>query len=384
MRSRRHRILIVTDNLPDQINGVVTTYRSLEQEGRRHGYEVVYLHPDQLFHIGAPSYPAIRLAVPLGIGRRIEDADPDFVHIATEGVLGISAKLYCDYCGITYTTAFHTRWPEALHQQAGVPKQWGWAGMRWFHNHSGRVFVATNSLHQLLREQGINTRIERLTRGVDRSVFRPDQKKRTPSQNGGYTLLYVGRVSREKEIERFLDLFPNAPKVRKQVVGGGPHLSALREKYPNVHFAGEQSGKGLAEYYQKADVMVFPSCWDTFGIVMVESMACGTPVAGRRCAGPLDVIDEGITGYTDDDLSVAVERCLGLNRQKVFEASLRWSWVQSWKQFQGSLVRVRVHRRTTTRFWTLVLSLVILYLLCWRRPVVFVILSALVFLLKYF
>ena len=327
-------ILIVTDNLPEQINGVVTTYKNLEAQAVADGYNIVYLDPSRFPHINAPRYPEVKLSWVRKIGRKIKEIQPDHIHIATEGPVGLACRVWCDRKNLTYNTAYHTKFPEGIKKLLGVPEFITWSYVRWFHKHSGKVLTTTETMVNDLVDHGFDGTVIPWTRGVDREIFNSSHRVETISKY----LVCVSRVSKEKNLEDFLEMdFPGYLKV---MVGDGPMLETYKKKYPDVHFTGFKTGIQLAEYYANAEAFVFPSRWETFGIVMIEAMACGTPVAAYPAAGPMDVIEEGKTGYMDKNLSTAVYRCLGLDRDKVQEYSMVWSWEHCWKIFKDNLVPV--------------------------------------------
>lgn len=328
------KILIVTDNLPEQINGVVTTYKNIEACALLDGHTVDYIHPGRFSYVDCPKYNEVKLAIPSKMGQKIEEIGPDYIHVATEGPLGLWAGVYLTKRGIRYNTAYHTRFPEGLKKLIGIPESWTWRYVHWFHKHSGKILTTTESMVQELREHGFTGDIVPWTRGVDREIFSPDLRGETVA--GRPILVCVSRVSREKNLEAFFDLdYPGATKI---MVGDGPMLEEYQQRYPDVIFTGFKTGRDLAEYYANADVFVFPSRWETFGIVMIEAMACGTPVAAYPTTGPLDVIDEGITGCMHEDLRTAVDRCLALDRQQVEQGSRRWNWQRAWEIFRDNLL----------------------------------------------
>ena len=329
-------ILIVTDNLPEQINGVVTTYKNLEAQAVADGYNIVYLDPSRFPHINAPVYPEVKLSWVRQIGKKIKEIQPDHIHIATEGPVGLTCRVWCDRKNLTYNTAYHTKFPEGIKKLLGVPEFITWAYVRWFHKHSGKVLTTTETMVNDLVDHGFDGNIIPWTRGVDREIFNPSYRTETVVNHP--ILVCVSRVSKEKNLDAFCELdYPNAVKI---MVGDGPYRKELEKKYPDVQFVGFKTGKDLAKYYAMADVFVFPSRWETFGIVMIEAMACGTPVAAYPAPGPMDVIREGSTGFMEKDLSTAVYRCLGLDRDKVLEYSMEWSWEHCWKIFKDNLVPV--------------------------------------------
>jgi glycosyltransferase involved in cell wall biosynthesis len=268
------------------------------------------------------------------MGKIFKEINPDYIHIATEGPLGLCARKYLSKRGYCYNTAYHTKFPEGLRKLFGIPEALTWPLMRWFHKHSGKVLTTTDTMVQELREHGFDGDIVPWTRGVDREIFYP--RERLPNEKT--TLVCVSRVSKEKNLHDFCSLkFANS---RKIMVGDGPHRAELEAQYPDVEFVGFKTGADLAYYYNLADVFVFPSRWETFGIVMIEAMACGTPVAAYPTTGPLDVIDEGVTGCMNSNLKQAVTDCLFLSRHQVWTSSQRWSWQSAWEIFRNNLVPV--------------------------------------------
>ena len=326
------KILIITDNLPDQINGVVTTYKNIETCALRDGYTIDFIHPGWFSYIDCPKYNEVKLSYPRNMGKKIAQINPDYIHIATEGPLGVWARKYLSICGIKHNTAYHTKFPEGLKKLFGIPESLTWKFVRWFHKHSGKVLTTTDSMVDELKAHGFDGDVIPWTRGVDRDIFTPDLRETVPAKY----LLCVSRVSKEKNLEKFFEL--DYPGYLKIMVGDGPMLEKYKKQYPDVHFTGFKTGVELARYYANAEVFVFPSQWETFGIVMIEAMACGTPVAAFPCQGPEDVIDEGITGCMNDELKQAVRDCLFLPRHKVWEGSQRWTWERAWQIFRDNLI----------------------------------------------
>jgi glycosyltransferase involved in cell wall biosynthesis len=325
-------ILIITDNLPDQINGVVTTYKNIQAHAIRDGYHVVVLHPGWFSYFDCPGYNEVKITYPRKVGEKIEEINPDHIHIATEGPLGLWARKYLSLCDYRYNTAYHTRFPEGLKKLFGIPEALTWPLIRWFHKHSGKVLTTTDTMVAELQAHGFDGEIVPWTRGVDRDIFNPALREEFPSKY----LLCVSRVSKEKNLEAFLDL--DYPGYQKIMVGDGPMLETYKKQYPAVTFTGFKTGVNLARYYANAEVFVFPSQWETFGIVMIEAMACGTPVAAYPCQGPEDVVEPGVTGFMEENLSTAVHRCLGLNRDTVLAGSQKWSWQRAWEIFRNNLL----------------------------------------------
>jgi len=325
-------ILIITDNLPEQINGVVTTYKNIEACALLDGYSVVYITPGDFRYFDCPGYNEVKIALTRAMGKKIEAIGADYIHIATEGPVGLSARKYLTKHNLRYNTAYHTKFPEGLRALFGIPEAITWPLVRWFHKHSGKVLTTTDTMVTELQAHGFDGEVIPWTRGVDRDVFYPREQRR----NNGLTLVCVSRVSKEKNLEDFFNLdYPDAKKI---MVGGGPMLEEYQIQYPNIEFVGFKTGAELAYYYNLADVFVFPSRWETFGLVMIEAMACGTPVAAYPCQGPQDVVDEGVTGCMNDDLKQAVVDALLLDRQRVWEGSSRWSWERAWAIFRDNLI----------------------------------------------
>ena len=324
-------ILIITDNLPDQINGVVTTYTNIETCAVLDGYNFVVLHPGWFRYIDCPKYNEVKIAYPRNLGKKIAEINPDYIHIATEGPLGLWARKYLSLYNIRHNTAYHTKFPEGLKKLFGIPEWITWRFVRWFHKHSGIVLTTTDSMVTELQSHGFRGEVIPWTRGVDRAIFNPNLREEFP----GKYLLCVSRVSKEKNLEDFFEL--DYPGYQKIMVGDGPMLETYRKRYPDVHFTGFKTGVDLARYYANAEVFVFPSRWETFGIVMIESMACGTPVAAYPCQGPEDVVDEGVTGCIRGNLKNAVDAALKLDRDQVLVGSQRWSWMRAWEIFRDNL-----------------------------------------------
>ena len=328
-----HNILIVTDNLPNQINGVVTTYKNIEPFAARDGYTINYIHPGRYRYIDCPKYNEVKLAYPKGLRKEIDTLSPDHIHIATEGPMGMFARRYLTVRGINYNTAYHTKFPEGVKAILGIPEAITWPIVRWFHSNSNAVLTTTKSMVQELKRHGFGDNVKPWTRGVDRELFKPAER---PTRSAMPVLLNVGRVSTEKNLKKFYELEVPGTKIQ---VGDGPKLEEYKKEYPDVMFVGAKRGQELADYYQQADVFVFPSCWDTFGLVMIEAMACGTPVAAYPVQGPLDVIEQGVTGIMDKNLNISVTNALDLDRKQVYNESKLWSWERAWEIFRESLVK---------------------------------------------
>lgn len=336
------RILIVSDAWLPQVNGVVRTLQAVSAELRAMGHVVEIVGPDRFVTIPCPTYPDIRLSLfpARRLNRIIEAFRPEALHIATEGPLGIAARAWALRRGCAFTTAFHTRFPEYVDARIGIPASWLYAWMRWFHNAGQGLMVATASLHQDLAERGFH-RLRDWSRGVDLAQFRP-----APARDWGLprpVFVYVGRVAVEKNIAAFLDLDLPGTKV---VVGSGPQLPALRRRYPGVHFTGPLFGEELAAAYAGSDVFVFPSLTDTFGLVVVEALACGTPVAAFDVTGPRDILTgaAGHVGATSPDLRLAALAALDGDPIACRAHAERFGWRACAHSFLTHLVPLGGHR----------------------------------------
>ena len=327
-------ILVITDNVPDQINGVVTTFKNLEDCAHSDGYRVVYCDPGQFPNFACPGYPEVRLCWPHGISKKIKAVQPDFIHIATEGPVGLFARWWCERNNIPYNTSYHTDFPEFLKTMYRVPKSITYWYLRWFHKNSHRVLVTTKTIEQDLAAHGFE-RMVVWTRGVRRDLT-PSQERCDRTQP---MLLNVGRVSSEKGLAILAELEPTDYTL--VIVGDGPYMQEARRLLPWAKFVGYKSGQELVDYYHNADVFVFPSQADTFGLVIIEAMAQGTPVAAFPVQGPVDIIEQGVNGYMDWDLDVAVRECLTLDRNQVKLSSNKWTWAECWRIFKENLVSIQ-------------------------------------------
>jgi glycosyltransferase involved in cell wall biosynthesis len=329
-------IAIVTDAWFPQTNGVVRTLSTTCQVLRRWGHEVTIISPQDYLSVPAPTYPEIRLAIttPGAVGRELARVRPEAVHIATEGPLGFAARRYCLGRKVPFTTAYHTQFPEYFSRRTGLSPGVFWPYIRWFHRPAERIMVATETIREQLREQGL-THLKHWSRGVDLACFTPDAPcPREYAGLKGPILLYVGRIAIEKNIDAFLRCDTPGTKV---VVGDGPARDALAAAFPQARFMGKRTERELAGFYAHADVFVFPSRTDTFGLVMIEALACGTPVAAFPVSGPLDVLDDDV-GAMDEDLVVAIEAARGRDRQMCARYGARFSWEAATRQFLTGLV----------------------------------------------
>jgi len=315
------RIALVTDAWLPQVNGVTTTWTRVVGELENLGHDVLVVSPDRFRTIPCPRYPEIRLALSWSGTRRLLASHlPDAVHLATEGPLGLAGRRYCRRAGLPFTTSLHTRFPDYLRAYAGVPECLTYRFMRWFHGAAARTLVPTPSLKSELEARGFRN-IVCWTRGVDTELFRPGVEDFYPLQRPIF--LSVGRVAIEKNLESFLSLDLPGSKV---VVGDGPARQALERRFPEVHWAGFRYGEELARHYAGADVFVFPSRTDTFGIVMLEANACGLPVAAFPVPGPVDLVVDGRNGALGDDLRTACMAALDVDRRRCREWAERHSW----------------------------------------------------------
>jgi glycosyltransferase involved in cell wall biosynthesis len=328
------RILIATDAWAPQVNGVVRTLETLGKQLVRLGHEVRFVTPDGFRTVPMPTYPEIRLALfaRRAVGHVVDGFKPDAIHIATEGPLGLATRRNCMQRGISFTTSFHTRFPEYIHARFGVPTSWSYAGLRWFHGPATAVMVATRTLEHDLAGRGFKN-LRLWSRGVDTELFQPGDKAWLDLPRPVF--LYVGRVAIEKSIEEFLKLdLPGS----KLVVGDGPQLAELRVRYPNVRFAGPKFGPELARHYAASDVFVFPSRTDTFGLVVLEALASGLPVAAHPVQGPIDIIgDNAAVGALSEDLGQAAQRALRLSPQACRLFAMNFSWEACTRQFLRNL-----------------------------------------------
>ena len=339
------RILIATDAWRPQINGVVRTYENLRYCLEALGHQVTVISPSNFMTLPCPGYREIRLALPnmALISEYVLRSGIEHIHIATEGPIGWATRAICLRHGIRFTTSFHTRFPEYLETYIGLPASISYRVQKRFHSRSIGTFVATPSLKNELERRGFE-RLMLWTRGVDTALFRP----RSAGANipRAPTFLYVGRVSREKNVEAFLDL--DLPG-RKVVVGDGPLLPLLRRQYPNVEFKGAKTGDALAAEYSAADVFVFPSRTDTFGLVLLEAMASGVPIAAYPVMGPIDIVRPGITGILSDDLRAAALEALSLDPVQVRAEAMKLDWSSVAEIFVDNIYRARGAARPAER-----------------------------------
>jgi glycosyltransferase involved in cell wall biosynthesis len=331
------RVAIVSDAWTPQTNGVVTTLRATAATLERRGYESrVIALGEGVPSFPCPSYPEIRLAIAPGsyVARELDGFGPHAIHIATEGPIGLAARRYCIERRLPFTTSYHTRYPEYLRARWPIPLAVTYAWLRRFHGAAARTFVGSESLRAGLGAQGFaNLHIWR--RGVDLTRFAPHTAA-PPDLEGRErpVLAYAGRVAVEKNLEAFLGLDVPGTKL---VIGGGPQLEKLQARYPHVIFAGFRFGEELVRWLAAADAFVFPSLTDTFGIAMIEAIACGVPVAAFPVPGPLDVIEPGVTGVLHQDLAEAIRGALRLDRGLCAERAASFTWDAATDQFLAGI-----------------------------------------------
>lgn len=330
------RIAIVTDAWEPQVNGVVRTLQSVRRVLEGEGHRVKVISPDLFYSLPCPTYPEIRLALArvAQVGALLDEFRPNAIHLATEGPLCVAARRWCIRHDRPFTTAYHTQFPDYVSARSGVPAEWIWRYIRWFHAPSQAILASTPSIRQSLVEHGL-AQVKHWGRGVDLANFRPGLPPH-PALVGleGPVQLYVGRVAVEKNLEAFLKTTHPGTKV---VVGDGPARGALEARFPQAKFLGPMFGAELASAYAAADVFVFPSKTDTFGLVMIEALACGAPVAAYPVTGPVDILDPA-SAAMDEDLATAIGRALACDRGAAAAYGATFGWRRSAEQFLGALV----------------------------------------------
>ena len=328
------KLALVTDAWLPQVNGVVRTLGHTVREISNSGHEVTVISPADFRTIPCPTYPEIRLALFAGgaVRERLDALAPDAVHVATEGPLGLAARNWCIRHGWPFTTAYHTQFPEYLRARFPIPLSLGYAAIRWFHGGATRTLVTTATMQRRLEARGLRN-LALWGRGVDTDLFRPRDKAFLDLPRPVF--LYFGRLAVEKGVEDFLRLDLPGTKL---VVGDGPAAAALSAHFPEAVFAGVRHGDDLAAHIAASDVFVFPSRTDTFGLVLLEAMACGIPVAAYPVAGPVDVVVDGVTGVLGEDLRGAALGALQLDPDACRKHALQHSWAAATTQFLASLV----------------------------------------------
>ncbi len=327
------RVMIATDAWPPQVNGVVRTLQSLMASLRDLEVDVEALTPAGFRSIPVPTYPSLRIAIPdrAEIARRIDAYRPDSIHIATEGPIGWMARSYCVKRALNFTTAYATRFPEYISARIPVPETWSYAALRWFHKPAAVTMVSTPSLVHELTKHGFKN-LGMWTRGVNATMFTPDNPAVLDLPRPIF--MSVGRIAVEKNLEAFLSLDLPGSKV---VIGEGPQENELKRRFPEAHYLGLKEGQDLASCLAAADVFAFPSRTDTFGIVQLEALACGTPVAAFPVTGPKDVIRSEKVGVLDENLRAACLKALTLSRADCREYAEGFSWESSARQFIAHL-----------------------------------------------
>lgn len=327
------KIMIVTDAWEPQVNGVVRTLKNTGAELAAMDHELQIITPLEFRTIACPTYPDIRLSIGAkrGVFERLDRFSPDALHLSTEGPLGLAARSWALTRNHPFTTVYHTRFPEYVHARARVPLAWTYAYLRWFHSPSKAILAPTDVVRRDLEHWGLRN-VRLWSRGVDQTIFHPRSVRKL--KTAPPIFLYVGRVAVEKNIEAFLELdLPGS----KWVAGEGPALEGLRKRFPQVNYLGVLTQDELAEVYSSADVFVFPSKTDTFGLVLLEAMACGLPVAAYPVTGPLDVIGESKAGALHEDLRTACLAALKLERDDALAHARRFSWRAAAEQFVSYL-----------------------------------------------
>jgi glycosyltransferase involved in cell wall biosynthesis len=308
------KILIATDAYTPQINGVVTTLTNTAKVLIEQGHSVSFIEPSHFKIIPFKLYPDVDFAWNVWtIGKMIAEQQPDTIHIATEGPIGIATRIYCEAHRLNYTTSYHTKFPEYMKKILKfIPIHIPYTYVRWFHNKSRATLVTNEDMKQELKSWGFNEdRLKVWTRGADLELFHPSRRSDTIFQGLPRPIIfYFGRVSREKNIEDFCKI----KAYTKVVIGDGPFRGYLEKTYPDIIFTGMKIGIELAQYVASGDVFVFPSTWDTFGVVMIEANACGVPIAAYPVTGPRDFIKNGVNGYLSTNLELAIEEALKVPR----------------------------------------------------------------------
>jgi glycosyltransferase involved in cell wall biosynthesis len=332
------RIAIVTDAWAPQVNGVVRTLQAVRAELERMGHRVLIVSPDLYKSVPCPTYPEIRLAIAStrSVGERIGAFGPEAVHLATEGPLCLAARRWCLRRGQPFTTAYHTQFPDYVAKRTGMPAEWFWRYIRWFHAPAEAVMVSTPSIRRTLQAHGIE-HVKHWGRGVNLTLFTPDASPPALyAELPRPVQLYVGRIAIEKNLEAFLG---SACPGSKVIVGDGPARAELERRYPDASFLGPLSGRALAGAYAGADLFVFPSKTDTFGLVMIEALACGTPVAAYPVSGPIDVLTPKV-GAMREELDAAMAEALTRDRAACAAFGRSFSWDASAQQFLDALAVV--------------------------------------------
>lgn len=331
------KILIVSDAWAPQTNGVVTTLSQTVAHLTQFGHTLRMVTPDQFRTLPCPTYPEIRVAIfPYRrMAKLIEAFQPQALHIATEGPLGFAARRYCVRHGLRFTTSYHTQFPQYLRQRFPIPTAVSYRWLRWFHGAGHTCMVSTPTVEAQLVERGFRN-VSRWRRGVDTKLFRPHSKDFLSLRRP--IAAYVGRVAVEKNVDAFLSMPWRGSKL---VIGDGPERPRCQAQFPDAAFVGFQRGEALAQHLAAADVLVFPSLTDTFGLVNLEAMACGVPVAAYPVAGPIDVVEDGVTGALHEDLATAAIRALSIDPRACRKRAEQSGWDICTREFESNLTAVR-------------------------------------------
>jgi len=337
------RIALASDAWTPQTNGVVTTLRATAETLTALGHEVRVISPQGLRSIPCPSYPEIRFAVWPGayVARELREFNPHAIHIATEGTLGLAVRRYCRARRVPFTTSYHTRYPEYVAARWPIPLAVSYAYLRRFHRAAERTFVSSGTLKSQLTGFGFSN-LHLWRRGVDLKRFRPLPPDPELARLPRPIMAYAGRLAIEKNLDAFLKLELPGTKV---VIGDGPERAALISRHPQAVFTGYRFGEALTRSLSAADVLVFPSHTDTFGLAMIEALACGVPVAAFPVPGPLDVLEPGVTGILSPDLAVAIRGALQLERRRCTERAAQFTWEAATAQFLSGLAPIPAARR---------------------------------------
>jgi len=335
-------VLVITDNTSNQVNGVQTTFKELGHYGKHNlrfegkpWYVLSYLDPSSFRNFGMIGYPEVRISIPTKIGELITNLRPYAIHIATEGPVGLMAKIFLDKNNIPYSTSYHTNFPLFCKRLYYIPEFITYRYLKWFHRKSNAILVPSESTKKDLIEHGFDKKqLTVWTRGTKVVA------KEYDNHILGWPkyIMYCGRVSKEKNLE---DLLVLQDKYNIVIVGDGPMRIKYEKKYTKVKFVGYKHGEDLKKLYRRASVFVFPSKTDTLGLVMLEAMTHGTPVAAYPVPGPIDVVTHGRSGILSDDLDDAIQRCFTVPRAGVFHKAKEWKWSTAWKQFQSTLVECK-------------------------------------------
>ena len=328
------RFALVTDAWHPQVNGVVRSLSTMVEIGRAKNHDVLVIQPQDYQTFPLPSYPEIRLATtPWKMMKPLREFSPDAVHIATEGTLGIFARIWLNHLKILFTTSYHTRFPEYVQERLPIPLSWGYDDLKWFHRSAEKVMVPTPTMGQLLNHHRVHQKTVIWNRGVNHDLFRPRSQENSYEPRPYW--LCAGRVAVEKNIEAFPKLDLPGTKI---IAGDGPARASMQTKYPDAFWLGYKFGEELAKIYADIDVFVFPSKTDTFGNILLESIASGTPVAAFPVPGPQDVLKPGVDGVLSENLKDACLSALRLDRNVVHRSSMDWDWDTCFQTFLSHLV----------------------------------------------